>query len=201
MTLLGYNFRPGLIVKFGAKNALATHCWSESTIVTYLPPSAHAGQVLVSFENEVIDQAAIAQNQHTVFTYTDDTDRQLIELALQIVGLKMNGKLEDAKNIAKRIVGLDKNTDGSNQGLPQQANGGSHNASPMDQQEHQMWYDNAHRAVQTLTRSDLSTEEILINFMSSLTCQIVQLSSLTGTWPICKDKPWLILHVSKITRS
>lgn len=166
VTLLGYNFRPGLIVKFGAKNALATHCWSESTIVTYLPPSAHAGQVLVSFENEVIDQAAIAQNQHTVFTYTDDTDRQLIELALQIVGLKMNGKLEDAKNIAKRIVGLDKNTDGSNQGLPQQANGGSHNASPMDQQEHQMWYDNAHRAVQTLTRSDLSTEEILINFMS-----------------------------------
>lgn len=102
ITLLGVNFRPGLQVKFGGTNALATHCWSESTIVTFLPPAASPGQVLVSFESE----EGRADNS-SVFTYTDDTDRQMIELALQIVGLKMNGKLEDARHIARRIVGTD----------------------------------------------------------------------------------------------
>lgn len=99
VTLLGFNFHPNLSVKFGANAALATHCWSETTIVTYLPPASIPGQVLVSFEGHD------TTSQQQVFTYTDDTDKQLIELALQIVGLKMNGKLEDAKNIAKRIVG------------------------------------------------------------------------------------------------
>ena len=99
-SILGFNFRPGLLIKFGANQALATHCWSETTIVTYLPPAAQPGQVLVTFENQDNDNVGGPQQQQ-VFTYTDDTDRQLIELALQIVGLKMNGKLEDAKNIAK----------------------------------------------------------------------------------------------------
>ncbi|KAK7678243.1 hypothetical protein QCA50_018815 [Cerrena zonata] len=114
VTLLGFNFRPGLAVKFGSNNALATHCWSETTIVTYLPPASQPGQVLVSFENHENMMLGGAQQQQ-VFTYTDDTDRQLIELALQIVGLKMNGKLEDAKNIAKRIVGSDNNNSNNNE--------------------------------------------------------------------------------------
>jgi hypothetical protein len=41
----------------------------------------------------------------SLFTYTDESDRALMELALQVVGLKMTGKIEDAKNIALRIVG------------------------------------------------------------------------------------------------
>jgi len=40
-----------------------------------------------------------------LFTYTDESDRALMELALQVVGLKMTGKLEDAKSVAMRIVG------------------------------------------------------------------------------------------------
>lgn len=107
VTILGCNFRPGLLVKFGVNQALATHCWSETTIVTYLPPAAQPGQVLVSFENQDTNVMYGGPQQQQVFTYTDDTDRQLIELALQIVGLKMNGKLDDAKNIARRIVGTD----------------------------------------------------------------------------------------------
>ncbi|CAI4039788.1 hypothetical protein SMKI_09G2000 [Saccharomyces mikatae IFO 1815] len=122
VTLLGCNFKDGLSVKFGANLALSTQCWSETTIVTYLPPAAYAGQVFVSItdtnsENNADDlpqEIEINDNKKAIFTYVDDTDRQLIELALQIVGLKMNGKLEDARNIAKRIVGNDSPDSGTN---------------------------------------------------------------------------------------
>lgn len=131
ITLLGINFRPGLQVKFGENRALGTHCWSDSTIITYLPPATQPGQVLVSFEDpaaggangspgNILDVSMSSVNgingdagRLQIFTYSDDTDRQLIELALQIVGLKMNGKLEDARNIARRIVGNDSNSNNS----------------------------------------------------------------------------------------
>ena len=117
VTLLGSNFKEGLSVRFGDNLALSTQCWNESTMVTYLPPTHQPGQVLVTVEDpQSPDDAGLAFNWQrqqyngaatTIFTYTDETDRQLIELALQIVGLKMNGKLEDARNVAKKIVGSD----------------------------------------------------------------------------------------------
>ncbi|KAG1091257.1 hypothetical protein G6F42_019478 [Rhizopus arrhizus] len=39
-----------------------------------------------------------------VFTYLVETDRALMELALQVVGMKMTGIVEDARKIAMRIV-------------------------------------------------------------------------------------------------
>lgn len=204
VTLLGYNFRPGLIVKFGAKNALATHCWSESTIVTYLPPCAHPGQVLVSFENEASSTEPLTHGLHMVFTYTDDTDRQLIELALQIVGLKMNGKLEDAKNIAKRIVGTEKVEDGASattetiEGTEYSKNNSSVSGSGYSGRSptHQIWYDNAHRAVQNLTRSNLSTQEILINFLSLVdlpNCPII-----IPNWNLANTQGQTLLHLAAL---
>lgn len=189
VTLLGFNFRPGLIVKFGANQALATHCWSETTIVTYLPPATQPGQVLVSFENETI-VGTIQQQQ--VFTYTDDTDRQLIELALQIVGLKMNGKLEDAKNIAKRIVGTDERQGGGQQ-QQQPQNTVQHGTGATDAVE---WFDNAHKAVEILTKSDLSTEDILINFLSLVdlpNCPIILLN-----WQLCTKEGQTLLHLATL---
>lgn len=113
VTILGTNFKNGLTVNFGINKALATHCWSDSTIVTYLPPSQQPGQVVVKFDDpENPDNNNSANSidglNTAIFTYTDDSDRQLIELALQIVGLKMNGKLEDARNIARKIIVNDK---------------------------------------------------------------------------------------------
>ncbi|KOG98297.1 Spt23p [Saccharomyces eubayanus] len=127
VTLLGSKFKQGLIIKFGENIALSSQCWNESTMVTYLPPSSKPGPVLVTIldpseasmrnnSNSSISTCnsgndILQSNKYTggkaIFTYVDDTDRQLIELALQIVGLKMNGKLEDARSIAKRIVGSD----------------------------------------------------------------------------------------------
>lgn len=98
VTLLGSGFQNGMTAMFGGVKSVSTHCWNDSTIVTQLPPAAQSGPVLVAFDG-------FAASSPQMFTYVDDTDRQLIELALQVVGLKMNGKLEDARNIAMRIVG------------------------------------------------------------------------------------------------
>ncbi|KAG5358380.1 Protein SPT23 [Yarrowia sp. B02] len=97
ITLLGQGFHDGLVVKFG-DNFASTQCWSDTTIVAQLPATEVAGPVIVSF-------SGVPVKNPQVFTYIDDTDRQLIELALQVVGLKMNGKLEDAKDIARRLIG------------------------------------------------------------------------------------------------
>lgn len=98
VTLLGNGFINGLVAKFGENNSVSTHCWSSTTIVATLPASRFPGPVVVTFEG-------FAMPDPQLFSYYDDTDRQLIELALQVVGLKMNGRLEDARDIARRIVG------------------------------------------------------------------------------------------------
>lgn len=130
ITLLGKNFKQGQRIKFGENIALSTQCWNDSTMVTYLPPASIAGQVVVTIEEkpgtlsqinahqlaslQIAPQSPQTVNLNAIFTYVDETDRQLIELALQIVGLKMNGKLEDARNIAKRIVGTNSNSNSPN---------------------------------------------------------------------------------------
>lgn len=98
VTLLGTGFTNGLVAKFGDNRSMATHVWNGTTVVAHLPPSHVPGPVIVSFEGWVMSDSQ-------VFSYYDDTDQQLIELALQVVGLKMNGRLEDARDIAKRIIG------------------------------------------------------------------------------------------------
>ncbi|CAN6597705.1 hypothetical protein TRVA0_001S04698 [Trichomonascus vanleenenianus] len=98
ITLLGDNFEEGMIAVFGGNPATQTQFWSASTIVVRLPPATSPGPVVVTFQGYNI------LNNPQIFTYYDDTDRQLIELALQVIGMKMNGKLEDARNIAMRIV-------------------------------------------------------------------------------------------------
>ncbi|CAN3373655.1 hypothetical protein DIURU_005460 [Diutina rugosa] len=190
VTLLGFNFHQGLAVKFGANQALATHCWSETTIVTYLPPAAHPGQVLVSFENQPSMMGGTQQQQ--VFTYTDDTDRQLIELALQIVGLKMNGKLEDAKNIARRIVGSDAGSGASSMASSPSAN------QTQRVEGTQQWFDRAHQAVEQLVapRQSMSTETILINLLSLVdlpNCPIVMVN-----WQLMNGQGQTAMHLATL---
>lgn len=125
VTLLGTGFHSGLSATFGDSKSMATHCWSDSTIVAQLPPATMAGPVVVSFEGLVL-------NSPQIFTYVDDTDRQLIELALQVVGLKMNGKLEDARNIARRIVNPNESGhhEQNGNGMSSGGAGGDHAFSP-----------------------------------------------------------------------
>jgi hypothetical protein len=117
VTVLGSGFYQGLVCLFGETPALPTHCWSQNTLVCILPPSTTAGTVVVSFKEHplVVDGQDIV-----LFTYYDESDRALMELALQVVGLKMTGKLEDARQIAMRIVQGDNHGNDQNQGQQQQ---------------------------------------------------------------------------------
>ncbi|KAI0812685.1 hypothetical protein BC629DRAFT_1589411 [Irpex lacteus] len=103
ITVLGANFHPNtqLTCVFGDARASSTHRWSDNTLVCLLPPSATAGVVPVWFDGLPKDEDG---SPPTLFVYQDDTDRALMELALQVVGLKMTGRIEDAREVAMRIV-------------------------------------------------------------------------------------------------
>ncbi|KAJ7691281.1 hypothetical protein B0H17DRAFT_1063335 [Mycena rosella] len=106
VTILGANFHPTLQLDcvFGDVIAGSTQRWSDNTLVCILPPRATPGVVEVWLNNfSKIEDASSPST--SLFTYSDESDRALMELALQVVGLKMTGKIEDAKNVAMRIVG------------------------------------------------------------------------------------------------
>lgn len=184
ITLLGSNFKDGLLIKFGENVALSTQCWSETTMVTCLPPASCAGQVLVS----VINPAGSSNNSspetqisnQATFTYVDDMDRQLIELALQIVGLKMNGKLEDARNIAKRIVGNDESS--SSQSSPSLTGGDNGTGSIQGALENQLMYSDESLLVRVIRSLHVNSN---LSMCDSLGRTLLQLASLKGYHTLC----------------
>ncbi|KAG6860764.1 hypothetical protein C0995_007796 [Termitomyces sp. Mi166 len=115
VTILGANFHPSLQLNcvFGDVTASSTQRWSDNTLVCVLPPRATVGVVAVWFDGfpKMLDQTNAPPS---LFTYADESDRALMELALQVVGLKMTGKIEDAKNVAMRIVGGSDNSEPQN---------------------------------------------------------------------------------------
>ncbi|TFK44341.1 hypothetical protein BDQ12DRAFT_593514 [Crucibulum laeve] len=117
VTVLGANFHSSLQLNciFGDVAASSTQRWSDNTLVCVLPPRATAGVVAVWFDGfpKMDDQI---NSPPSLFTYMDESDRALMELALQVVGLKMTGKIEDAKNVAMRIVGSAGGDDSQSQG-------------------------------------------------------------------------------------
>lgn len=190
VTLLGSNFKPNMVVKFGENRALSTQCWSDSTIVTYLPPTSKPGQVLVSvFEREDANNEHLLSNMsnsRAIFTYVDDTDRQLIELALQIVGLKMNGKLEDARNIAKKIVGSDGgSSNGSTPGSNISPSGNYGGASYSDSPGNFGYNDNNNNSAGQVYYSD----EMLI-------IKVVKLLNPSSNLSMCNSDGQTMLHLA-----
>ncbi|ORX92689.1 hypothetical protein K493DRAFT_408729, partial [Basidiobolus meristosporus CBS 931.73] len=109
ITVLGSDFHEGLTCLFGSTPANATHYWSSNTLVCILPPSPSPGPVVVSFKEYQFDSSC--EDSVVLFTYIDETDRALMELALQVIGLKTTGKLEDARQVAMRIIAGDSNND------------------------------------------------------------------------------------------
>ncbi|BGP41845.1 SPT3 Dosage dependent suppressor of Ty-induced promoter mutations-like protein [Rhodotorula kratochvilovae] len=127
VTVLGENFVQDLTCVFGDSAAVPTHFWSSNTLVCVLPPSANPGPVVVGIKGVplTVEQGTGLQ----LFTYKDDSDRSLLELALQVVGLKMTGRLEDAAAVAMRIVGNGPNgAGGAAAGLIGGAGAGAHGA-------------------------------------------------------------------------
>ncbi|KAJ3355578.1 SPT3 Dosage dependent suppressor of Ty-induced promoter mutations-like protein [Entophlyctis luteolus] len=103
VTVLGENLSNGMIVVFGDMEAITTQVWGASTMICILPPSSSPGPVPVSLRM-VAGFVANFPDIPVTFMYKDDLDRSLMELALQIMGLRMTGSLDSARNIAMKIV-------------------------------------------------------------------------------------------------
>ncbi|KAJ3084785.1 SPT3 Dosage dependent suppressor of Ty-induced promoter mutations-like protein [Rhizoclosmatium hyalinum] len=105
ITILGENIHNGLIAVFGDLEAITTQVWGTSTMICILPPSSTPGPVPVTLKALAGFPANTGVPDIPVtFMYKDDLDRSLMELALQVVGLRMTGSLDSARNIAMRIV-------------------------------------------------------------------------------------------------
>jgi hypothetical protein len=109
VTCLGSGFCQGLEVMFGDSKATTTTYWGETSLVCLLPPSAFAGTVPVTFKHQ--HQPTIPPHfppipkQQAHFKYVDDDEQQIIRTALAVLGHKMTGKMEDVRDLARRIVG------------------------------------------------------------------------------------------------
>lgn len=111
VTCLGSGFCQGLEVMFGETKATTTTYWGETSLVCLLPPSVFAGTVPVTFKHQH-QQPQIQgfpstpiPKQTAYFKYIDDDEQQIIRTALSVLGHKMTGKMEDVRDLARRIVG------------------------------------------------------------------------------------------------
>jgi hypothetical protein len=111
VTCLGSGFCQGLEVMFGDSKATTTTYWGETSLVCLLPPSAFAGTVPVTFKHQHQQQqmqpypTPPIPKQQAFFKYVDDDEQQIIRTALSVLGHKMTGKMEDVRDLARRIVG------------------------------------------------------------------------------------------------
>lgn len=101
VTVLGKGFVNGLTVLFGETPASQNLCYSSSTLICMLPPRSNPGPVVVTLRNLPLQKAP---GHYPLFTYVDDTEKSLMELALQIVGIKMHGTMATAQDIARSII-------------------------------------------------------------------------------------------------
>lgn len=101
VTVLGKGFVNGLTVLFGDTAASQNLCYSSSTLICMLPPRSTPGPVVVTLMNLPSQKAP---GHYPLFTYVDDTEKSLMELALQIVGIKMHGTMATAQDIARSII-------------------------------------------------------------------------------------------------
>lgn len=98
--ILGENFSQGLEITFGDIPAISTQAWGANTLMCVLPPSPSPGPVVVGIKNLQASHNTGIQ----LFTYLDTSDKALMELALQVVGMKMTGRIDDARSVARRII-------------------------------------------------------------------------------------------------
>ncbi|KFY09140.1 hypothetical protein V492_05583 [Pseudogymnoascus sp. VKM F-4246] len=110
VTCLGSGFCQGLEVMFGDVKATTTTYWGETSLVCLLPPATTGGTVPVTFKHQHQQQlqpfpSPPILKQQAFFKYVDDDEQQIIRTALSVLGHKMTGRMEDVRDLARRIVG------------------------------------------------------------------------------------------------
>ena len=104
VTILGREFWNGMVVYFGAQKAQTTTFWSDCSVVCLLPPSPVSGIVPVTCDRPHNSQAVNWSNPPALFKYIDDSENQLMRLALACIGGKMNGKDLDISQVARQVL-------------------------------------------------------------------------------------------------
>lgn len=83
VTVLGKYFRAGLRCMFGNFEAPITQLYGPTTLVAILPAALAAGPVVVSLL-DYPNQKVLPNTSDVIFTYVNNVDRKLLELALQV---------------------------------------------------------------------------------------------------------------------
>lgn len=103
ITVLGEGLTPESVILFGALPSTLVNFISSSTVVVRLPPSHVAGIVPV-LVGGTGSSRLVNPDDLVIFNYKNDLDRAMMELALQLIGMKMTGRVDDARDIALRII-------------------------------------------------------------------------------------------------
>lgn len=103
VTFIGEGFYPGLSIIFGDVLATVSLHHSTTCIVCILPPIAQACTIEVRCNH---DYGGFAPEQRVCFEYFDDDEAQIIKLALTLLHHKTTGIIEDAGDIARKMVNL-----------------------------------------------------------------------------------------------
>ncbi len=98
--VLGEHFVPGAAVVFGAQAAPAVVFVNASTLLVRVPPAVAAGPVAV----RVAGEAPVAGRPAVFFRYKNDLDHAMMEVALQLIGMRLTGRVDDARDVALRII-------------------------------------------------------------------------------------------------
>lgn len=130
ITILGSGFERDQAVEFGS-TIIPTQYWSSDTLICILPPGTQAGPVSVKALGEQRDtESSDEGGNHVLFRYVEDTNMELMELALEIIGMKMTQEmkektkkeedtllklLKDGRDQAREMIKMDeKNRSGQN---------------------------------------------------------------------------------------
>lgn len=105
VTLLGNGFYQGLEVMFGDTEATTTTFWGEKCLNCIAPPAVQAGMVSVVFKHEHPHYSSVQPSQHvrhSVFTYIDDREVEMLRLALRTIGKQMG--TDDPYTAAQQLL-------------------------------------------------------------------------------------------------
>jgi hypothetical protein len=112
VSCLGEGFCRGMEVMFGDTPAIVTRRYYDRLLICRPPPSVRAGDVLVQLRHERPQQLPLqtspptmsASSKPVTFRYLDNQDQQLMKTALTVIGQQMTGTIEEATDVARRIL-------------------------------------------------------------------------------------------------
>ncbi|KAJ1670924.1 SPT3 Dosage dependent suppressor of Ty-induced promoter mutations-like protein, partial [Spiromyces aspiralis] len=107
VTVYGRGFSDSTAVVFGTQLATGVRVLGTQVLTCVLPPSSTAGhaRIICYNSNTGLDLRDLNQGlSGRVFNYVEDTDRSLIELVLQIVGLSQTSSKSSAATDAAQLL-------------------------------------------------------------------------------------------------